>query len=167
MRLAGKTIQVKPATQGQIQECLESYHPSGFLTSCGLYSMRPFGLGEAYLTSFKPGHVPDFGESVPVARMDFSVLRGDDITDLFGMYSVWYGTDGKAMRVSYEGATPGTSHKDAPRLHDMRMSADVVEAFDGKAMSKNERGFFRYMFPGFGDDSISFFENVMSETGTG
>lgn len=118
------------------------------------------------LTSYVPGCVPDFGESFPVAHMDFSVLRGDDgVSDYFGTYTVWFGSDGKAIRVSYEGSTPGIGHKDAPRFLDMSMSADVDEVFPGKVISKNERGFWNYMFPGFRNDSVEFIERIMSGTG--
>lgn len=117
------------------------------------------------LTSYAPGCEPDFGDTFPIAHMDFPVLRGDGVSDYFGTYTVWFGIDGKAMRVSYEGSTPGIGHKDAPRLFDMRMSADVDEKFNGKVFSTNERGFWNYMFPGFGNDSVSFIERIMSRTG--
>ncbi len=162
MDFSGKRMQM--ASHDQMKECFELYHPSGFLESYGLRTGRPFGLGEGIFVPFDGAYGSGIGNRGAVAHIDFPVLTGGG-SDLYGIYSVWLGEDGKSMAVSYEGSTPPLVDRNAPRLKGQRMSADVRIAEDGKATSYNERGFFNFRFPGFGNESAELFETLKRRTG--
>jgi len=162
MNFDGMRMQV--ATQDQTEECFRLYHPSAFLQSYGIHTETPFGLGDGIFVPFDGVYSHEFENTRSVAHIDFPVLTGDGGTDFYGVYSVWLDKDGKGMAVSYRGSTPPLDNRNAPRLFDQRMSAEVwVE--DDKAKSYNEKGFFNFMFPGFGNDSVEFVETVKRRTG--